>query len=1037
MLATMFFLAALPARALDPSLDWSTLETPNFSIHFHQGLEAFAVRTAEVAEEALARLGPFLGTWPRARIEVVVSDSTDSANGSATVYPRALIRLNPTPPDNHSELNDHDDWLWSLMLHELTHVLHLGDIGGLPRAINALIGQQWIPNSWQPNWVVEGFAIQAETRFTSGGRNRSSIYAMQLRLMALEGRLPDLDDISGSPSRWPRGVAPYLAGARFIDWIADRYGPQSLAALSHDYGSAPIPFLLNLSALRVLGKSWIELYRQWQREVSQAAASLREALLAQGLTEVRTITASGERTGSPRFCAPEGEMRVCYIDAPGTRRPSLRSRALDGSAERVHAELYTTGELAISPNGREAIVSQQVTFKTDYSFEDLYRVDLSTGERSRMTFGARASAPDFSPDGRHLAFVQRRRGGTMALVQMDLATRMQKTLVEMPIGEAIFTPRYAPNGRALAYSAQTHRGRDLVLLDLERGTRERLTSGRALDLDPAFDPAGEALYFASDVGGIYDVFRLDLATGEIARLTRLISGAFSPDVSRDGRHLTFVTHSARGADIALVQLAELKPLAPREGELDAAKRPPIASFLRAHASAPIPDKFDRAGQGLHERLVEEGTRLGRAIDADGRGTSIADLGGSGEGNSRGSAAIAPEPEAPSAPEERAAPSTSPVVEGRASAAPAQSRVLGIHPYRPWRSLGARAWLPTLQSDADGNTVGLMTFGDDAVGLHSWTIEAGMGLSSHQPYVSASYAYRGIRPELSLTMASLYARGHFFGAGRAERQWQAHASAFWPVNGPSDSLWFSLGYHLTMHQALARQSIRSGARSLYPDNALLSVIRASVGWSNAWSPAQAISPTEGWSLWLSLNGSHAAIGSALDYATASASITRYLAMPWHDLHVLALRLRGGIGLSSAPSQALFGLGGAGLSNPIADYVQGTSTSNTALRGYRAGAMSGKHFWMASAEYRLPIAILDWGPWTLPLYFKRLHGALTADAGWAGQARMGWRDVRPSIGAVLRLEAIVRHDFGTQVQLGYAYGFGREGIHNVYLGIGSGF
>ena len=67
----------------------------------------------------------------------------------------------------------------------------------------------------------------------------------------------------------------------------------------------------------------------------------------------------------------------------------------------------------------------------------------------------------------------------------------------------------------------------------------------------------------------------------------------------------------------------------------------------------------------------------------------------------------------------------------------------------------------------------------------------------------------------------------------------------------------------------------------------------------------------------------------------------------------------------------------------------------------------------------------------------HGALTADAGWAGASMGGFGDIRPSIGAVLRLEAIVGHDFGAQLQLGYAFGLGRGGVHNVYLGLGSGF
>jgi hypothetical protein len=940
--------ASATAWALDPALRWSTLETPHFAIHFHDGLEGFARRTATLAEAALARLSPFLDTSPMERIEVVISDSTDSANGSATVYPRALIRLNPTPPDNHSELNDFDDWLWSLLLHELTHVLHLGDIGGLPRIVNALIGQQWIPNAWQPNWVVEGFAIQAETHFTSGGRNRSALYDMQLRLMALENALPDLDDLSGNPSRWPRGVIPYLFGARFIDWIVQTHGPSVLASLSHDYGSAPIPFLLNMTALDILGKSWPQLYAAWLREVSTEALALEEALSAQGLTEVTPITASGERTGAPRFCKPSvsGEDRLCFIDAPGTRRPSLRSRALDGRDERVHAELFTTGELAISPDGRTAIVSQLVTFETDYAFEDLYRFDLVTGSRERLTKGQRASAPDFSPDGKSVAFIQRRRGGTTALARLALDTRQIETLVETPIGAALYSPRHAPNGRALAYAAQADDGRHLFLFDLDTGTSTQLTSGRALDLDPAFDPSGERLYFASDRSGIYDVFRLDLTTGQMARMTRLISGAFALDLSRDGARLALVVHSSRGADVALVEVETLHPL-----------------------DTPLPE-------------------------------------------------ARPAPDVP---------------KGRFESTE-------IHPYRPWRSLGARAWLPFFESDADSRVLGLTTFGNDAVGLHSWTFEGGVDLSARQPYAAVDYVYRGIRPELSLAGASHYVHhGYLFGAGRPERQWQARASATWPVAGPNFSLAFSLGYQLTLHQALALRSARGSSTStLYPDNVRLAILYGSVGYSSVWTPTQGISPTEGWSLWLSLNGSHSKLGSARDYVTLSASATRYLAMPWNELHALALRVRGGIGWSPEGTQPpLFGLGGAGLSNPILDYIQNTSTSTTALRGYQAGAIAGTRFWMASAEYRLPIATLDWGVWTLPLYLRRLHGALTADAGWAGHTRMELSEVRPSIGAVLRLEALVRYDFGTQVQLGYAYGFGRDGIHNVYLGIGSGF
>ena len=40
----------------DTSFNFSTLETPHFSIHFHQGLEAVAQKSALIAEEVHGKL---------------------------------------------------------------------------------------------------------------------------------------------------------------------------------------------------------------------------------------------------------------------------------------------------------------------------------------------------------------------------------------------------------------------------------------------------------------------------------------------------------------------------------------------------------------------------------------------------------------------------------------------------------------------------------------------------------------------------------------------------------------------------------------------------------------------------------------------------------------------------------------------------------------------------------------------------------------------------------------------------------------------
>jgi hypothetical protein len=90
----------------DPSLDWHTLETPRFAVHYHEPLEPLARRVVVVAERAYDTLGPVLRYVPDARTHIVLTDDTDFANGSATALPFNTIRLFATAPEDLSPLSD-------------------------------------------------------------------------------------------------------------------------------------------------------------------------------------------------------------------------------------------------------------------------------------------------------------------------------------------------------------------------------------------------------------------------------------------------------------------------------------------------------------------------------------------------------------------------------------------------------------------------------------------------------------------------------------------------------------------------------------------------------------------------------------------------------------------------------------------------------------------------------------------------------------------------------------------------------------------
>ena len=167
---------AFPARALDdPSLEWLTYETAHFKVTYPHTLDPVARRVAILCESIYTRLTEEMQYTPSDKTEILLTDDSDGANGSASPVPYDAIRLFVTAPEDLSTLGDYDDWYLGLVTHEYTHILHTGNISGAASIANRIIGRTLSPNSAQPRWIIEGLAVVMESAKTSGGRIRSSI----------------------------------------------------------------------------------------------------------------------------------------------------------------------------------------------------------------------------------------------------------------------------------------------------------------------------------------------------------------------------------------------------------------------------------------------------------------------------------------------------------------------------------------------------------------------------------------------------------------------------------------------------------------------------------------------------------------------------------------------------------------------------------------------------------------------------------------------------------------------------------------------
>jgi hypothetical protein len=545
------------ATRFDPALRYQQLRTEHFRIYFHQRSDLLAARLAVIAEEGWHALQRPFGAKLPSLTHIVLADQTELSNAYATPLPYDTIVIYLAAPTG-AEF-DTDDWLRLVFTHEFTHIIHLDRSESWARVVRNIFGRTPIvfPNLFLPTWQIEGLATYSESVMTGEGRLHAGDFRAIVDVAARAGTLEPMDRVNGGLTDWPSGQGAYAYGARFHQYLADRFGIQTLAELA-DATARRVPYTAAPVFRNVFGESLGSLWADFESTLTADAAANAPD------DEAKRLTWSGFVANGPKFEPPACDTcasAIIYAERNPHDFPSLNRVDLDdGSATELTTRFYGSTTAV----GTAALYFDQLELRRNINLSgDLYARSRATGRVQRLTSGARLHDPDLSPDGKTLAAVQDHTGGRdLVLVTLNGNDRVDLSAIRVLIAEPgtnFNAPRWSPDGRRLAVERHRLNERpEVIVVDAESGGVQSVVAvTRSRVVMPTWEPDGTHVIAAVAPDDLpFNLVEFDVAqAAPIRQLTHTTGGATWPEISKDGRTLVFVGYTDGGYDVFSMNLA--------------------------------------------------------------------------------------------------------------------------------------------------------------------------------------------------------------------------------------------------------------------------------------------------------------------------------------------------------------------------------------------------------------------------------------------------------------------------------------------------
>ncbi len=546
-----------------PELEWQTIETKHFLVHFHNGTERTAHEVAKIAESVYGPITTMYGHEPDQRVSIIVRDHDDYSNGGAYFYDN---KIEIWAPALDFELRGTHPWLWGVLSHEFTHIIQIQTAMKFGRKVPGIYFQ-WLgyeaerrpdvlygyPNvivSYPlsgfviPNWFAEGVAQYSNP--TLGYDYWDSHRDMILRMYMIDGNPLSWEEMGffGKTSLGSESV--YNSGFSLVEYIGQKYGIEKLHEISRQL-SAPFCLTINGAIETVIGKKGLQLYEEWKATKMEQYKHLADSL---NLLHREEEIVENEGFGNfyPVF-SPDGS-KIAYIS---NKRESYFSSSSIFLYDRITKESKmivpkVRSSISFSPDGQTLYYAKVTHDNPHWSgYSDLFRFNLSTEKEERLTHGLRALNPKLSSDGKKLVFAV----GSDGTLNVGVCNADGKNAIKLTAfqnGEQVYTPVWSKDGRKIAFGYSIAQNQSVALIDSNGGNFQILS--HTGDCRNPFFASDSMLYYSWDRGGIFNIYALNIQTGFEQQITNVLGGAFLPTLNDKG-NMACVSYTSSGYKISM------------------------------------------------------------------------------------------------------------------------------------------------------------------------------------------------------------------------------------------------------------------------------------------------------------------------------------------------------------------------------------------------------------------------------------------------------------------------------------------------------